>query len=118
MTLWKRVMGCVIGHRHISGGKGQGKVLTKGKSNILLSQSIAPVNVSVNKCNMFPFHFTSDDENDLATLIIKFARREFPLTKRRVMSLAYQYAQLNGRKGFSELTKQAGHYWLNQGFLK
>ena len=67
---------------------------------------------------MFPFHFTSDDENDLAALIIKFARRGFPLMKRRVMSLAYQYAELNGRKGFSEMTKQAGCYWLNQGFLK
>ena len=34
------------------------------------------------------------------------------------MSLAYQYAELNGRKGFSQMTKQAGCYWLNQGFLK
>ena len=67
---------------------------------------------------MFPFHFTSDDENDLAAPIIKFARRGFPLTKRRVMSLAYSYAELNGRKCFSKLTQQAGHYWLNQGFLK
>ena len=65
---------------------------------------------------MFPFHFTSDDENDLAALIIKFARRGFPLTKRRVMSLAHQYPELNGRKGFSEMTMQAGHYWLNRTF--
>ena len=50
-------MGHVIGHRHISGGKGEGKVLTKGKSPIFYCQ-----NVSVNKCNMFPLHFTSDDE--------------------------------------------------------
>ena len=107
------VTGRVIGSGHVSGGKSQGKVLTKGKSNFLLSKCFTPVNVSVNKCNMFPFHFTSDDENDLATLIIKFARRGFPLTKRRVMSLAYQYAELNGRKGFSKFTQQAGHYWLN-----
>ena len=70
------------------------------------------------ECNKFPFHFTSDNENDLAALIMKFAGRGFPLTKRRVMSLAYQYAELSGRKGFSKMTKQAGHYWLNQGFLK
>ena len=105
VTFWKRVTGRVIGSGHISDGKGQGKVLTKGKSNFLLSKCFTPVNVSVNKCNMFPFHFTSDDENDLATLIIKFARRGLWLTKRRGMSLAYQYAELNGRKGISKLTQ-------------
>ena len=46
---------------------------------------------------MYPFNLTSDDEKDLAALIIKFARRGFTLTKRRVMSLAYQYVELNGR---------------------
>ena len=110
---WKRVTGRVIGSGHISSGKGQGKVLTKGMSNFLLSKCFTPVNVLVNKCSMFPFYFTSDDENDMATLIIKFARRGFPLTKRRVMSLAYQCAELNGRKSFSKLIQQAGHYWLN-----
>ena len=54
----------------------------------------------------------------MAALIINFAGGGFPLTKRRVMSLAYQYAELNGREGFSKLTQQAGHCWLNQGFLK
>ena len=54
-TLWKRVMGHVIGHGHISGGKGQAKVLIKGKSNFLLSKCFTQVNVSINKCNIFPF---------------------------------------------------------------
>ena len=33
------------------------------------------------------------------------------------MSLAYQYAEMNGRKGFSKITKQAGRWWLKD-FLK
>ena len=33
------------------------------------------------------------------------------------MNLAYQYAERNGRKGFSKLTRQAGRVWL-KGFLK
>ena len=33
------------------------------------------------------------------------------------MNLAYEYALINGQKGFSKLTKQAGHAWL-QNFLK
>ena len=34
-TLRKCLTGRVIGHGHVSGGKGQGKVLTKGKFNFL-----------------------------------------------------------------------------------
>ena len=30
----------------------------------------------------------------------------------KVMILAYQYAETNGRKGFSKITKQAGWWWL------
>ena len=33
------------------------------------------------------------------------------------MSLAYQYTEMNGRKGFSKITKQAGRWWLKD-FLK
>ena len=50
-------------------------------------------------------------------VIKKFARRGFPFTKNRVMSLVYQYAEMNGRKGFSKITKQAGRWWLKD-FLK
>ena len=28
------------------------------------------------------------------------------------MILAYQYAEINSQKGFSKMTKKAGHWWL------
>ena len=65
----------------------------------------------------FCFDLNADDEKDLIEVIKKFARRGFPFMKNRVMSLAYQYAEMNGRKGFSKITKQAGRWWL-KGFLK
>ena len=66
-----------------------------------------------------PFHFdlNADDEKDLVEVIKKFTKRGFPFTKNKVMSLAYQYAEMNGRKGFSKITKQAGRWWLKD-FLK
>ena len=66
---------------------------------------------------MFHFDLTADDERELVEIIKKFARRGFPFTKNRVMSLAYEYAQMNGRKGFSKITKQARRWWLKD-FLK
>ena len=57
---------------------------------------------------MFLFDLNADDENDLIEVIKKFTRRGFPFTKNRVMSLAYQYTEMNGRKGFSKITKKAG----------
>ena len=65
----------------------------------------------------FHFDLNADDEKDLIEVIKKFARRGFPFTKNRVMSLAYQYAEMNGRRGFSKITKQAGRWWLKD-FLK
>ena len=66
---------------------------------------------------MFHFDLTADYEKDLVEIIKKFTRRRFPFTKNRVMSLANQYAEMNRRKGFSEITKQAGRWWLKD-FLK
>ena len=66
---------------------------------------------------MFCFDLNADDEKDLIEVIKKFTRRGFPFTKNRVMSLAYQYTEMNGRKGFSKITKQAGRWWLKD-FLK
>ena len=66
---------------------------------------------------MFCFLFTSKDEQDLANLLIKFAQWGFPLSKKKVLNLAYQYAERNGRKGFSKLTRQTERVWL-KGFLK
>ena len=65
----------------------------------------------------FHFDLTADDERELVEIIKKFARRGFPFTKNRVMSLAYEYAQMNRRKEFSKITKQAGQWWLKD-FLK
>ena len=65
----------------------------------------------------FHFNLNADDEKDLIEVIKKFTRRGFPFTKNRVMSLAYQYAEMNRRKGFSKISKQAGRWWLKD-FLK
>ena len=66
---------------------------------------------------MVCFDLTADDERELFEIIKKFTRRGFPFTKNRVMSLAYQYAEMNERKWFSKITKQAGWWWLKD-FLK
>ena len=66
---------------------------------------------------MFHFDLTADDERELVEIIKKFTRRGFPFTKNRVMSLAYQYTDMNGRKEFGKITKQAGWWWLKD-FLK
>ena len=66
---------------------------------------------------MLHFDLTADDERELVEIIKKFARRGFSFTKNRVMSLVYEYAQMNRRKGFSKITKQAGQWWLKD-FLK
>ena len=65
----------------------------------------------------FCFNFSSDDEKNLVKLLIKFARQGFPLMKGKVRSLAYEYAEMNGWKGFSKITKWAGCTWLKL-FLK
>ena len=61
------------------------------------------------KMNMETFHFhfpfTSDDKRELVEIIKKFARQGFPFTKTKVMNLAYEYALINGQKGFRKLTK-------------
>ena len=44
-------------------------------------------------------------------VIIKFQAAGFPLTMSKVCSPAFQYADLNGIKGFSTKTKKAGRKW-------
>ena len=36
----------------------------------------------------------------------------FPLGKKEVQSLAFQFAEKNGLKGFSTQKQQAGYYWF------
>lgn len=45
------------------------------------------------------------------------ARCGFPLPMHKVSYLAYQYAQLNGIRGFSDVTKRAGRSWCDS-FMK
>ena len=121
-TLWKRITGRVLGAGHQSGGKGKGCVLTPSEYYRLLFRCwvlfFQTVCTSHNHIwETFCFDLTADDERKLAEIIRKFARREFPFTKNRVMSLAYEYARMNGRKGFSKITKQARWWWLKD-FLK
>ena len=47
----------------------------------------------------------TEDEDELTKMILKFQRAGFPLTVSKVCSLAYQYAELNGIKGFSSKSK-------------
>lgn len=59
----------------------------------------------------------TDEEDELVQLILTFARSGFPLTKRKVRSLAHQFARLNGITGFSCQSNKAGKKWLKL-FLK
>ena len=40
----------------------------------------------------------------------------FPLTRREVQKMAYDFAEAHGYKGFSSKKQAAGYYWF-QGFL-
>ena len=53
----------------------------------------------------------------MAQTIKKFQISGFPLTIAKVCQLAYQFTYVNGIKGFSDDTQQAGRKWL-RGFLK
>lgn len=59
----------------------------------------------------------TDDEAELVEFLLKFARAGFPLCKKKVRILAWEYADINGIKGFSQLSKRGGKDWL-KGFLK
>ena len=48
---------------------------------------------------------------------MQFCRLGFPLTRKKVQNLAWQYAHENSIRGFSNLTQSAGWKWL-KGFLR
>ena len=60
---------------------------------------------------MSKLHLTTEDEDDLMQVILKFQAAAFPVTMSKVHSLAFQYADLNSIKGFSTKTKKAGRKW-------
>ena len=48
------------------------------------------------------------DEDDMAETIITFQDAGSPLTVSRLCSLAYQYAKINGIKGFNDKNEMGG----------
>lgn len=55
-------------------------------------------------------------EKELSTVQKQMSKRGFPLTKRDVQQLAFQYAKENNISGFSQATSKPGYYWF-QNFL-
>ena len=61
-------------------------------------------------------HFFSEEERELAEVILKFEACGFPLSMYRVCLLAFQYAHINSIKGFLTINKNAGYKWA-RGYL-
>ena len=61
-------------------------------------------------------HFFSEEERELAEVILKFEACGFPLSMYRVCLLAFQYAHINSIKGFLTIKKNAGYKWA-RGYL-
>jgi hypothetical protein len=57
------------------------------------------------------------EEGELTELIRTMCSRGFPLSRKDIQSLAFQYAQQHGLKGFSNERGSAGYYWM-RGFLR
>ena len=57
------------------------------------------------------------DKDDMAETIIAFENAGFPLTVSRLCSLAYQYAKINGIKGFNDKNEMGWKTWAKC-FLK
>ena len=56
----------------------------------------------------YPRVFTSEEEEDLADHISKFAQSGFPFTTVEIWSLGFEYAEERGIEGFSMKKKVAG----------
>ena len=61
-------------------------------------------------------HFFSEEERELAEVILKFKSWGFPLSMYRVCLLAFPYTHINSIKGFSTIKKNAGYKWA-RGYL-
>ena len=64
----------------------------------------------------YPRVFTSEEEEDLAEHISKFAQSGFPFTTIEIWSLGFEYAEERGIEGFSAKKKVAGRKWF-KGFM-
>ncbi len=58
-----------------------------------------------------------ESERELAHLLTLLSERGFSLRKTDVQSLAFEFAKINGIRGFSEEKQKAGYYWF-EGFMK
>ena len=61
--------------------------------------------------------FTSEDEEELAEHISKFAQSGFPFTTVKIQGLGFEYAEEWGIEGFSAIKKVAGRKWF-KAFMK
>ena len=53
-------------------------------------------------------HVFPADEDDMPETIVAFQNAGFPPTVSRLCSLAYQYAKINGIKGFNDKKEMGG----------
>lgn len=58
-----------------------------------------------------------ESERELARLLALLSQRGFPLRRTDVQSFAFEFAKMNGIRGFSEEKQKAGYYWF-EGFIK
>ena len=56
-------------------------------------------------------------EDELVEVITTLSARGFPLSRKDIQNLAFEYAQQQGLKGFSNQRGSAGYYWL-KGFMQ
>jgi len=56
-------------------------------------------------------------ENELSQLITTLSARGFPLARKDIQHLAFQYAQQHNLTGFNVTRGSAGYYWL-KGFMQ
>jgi len=63
-----------------------------------------------------PTVLKESDEAELVRMIKGLAEVGFPLTRREVQKMAYDFAEAHGCQGFSSKKQAAGYYWF-QGFL-
>ncbi|XP_077092027.1 uncharacterized protein LOC143744426 [Siphateles boraxobius] len=58
-----------------------------------------------------------ESEQELVRLLTLLSQRGFPMRRTDVQSLAFEFAKINGIRGFSEEKQKAGYHWY-EGFIK
>ncbi|XP_067314144.1 uncharacterized protein si:rp71-1d10.8 isoform X2 [Pseudorasbora parva] len=58
-----------------------------------------------------------ESEQELARLLTLLSQRGFPLRRTNVQAFAFEFAKINGIRGFSEEKQKAGYSWY-EGFIK